>query len=84
MTRDELREKMFYIVKGISNQSSTCGGFDDYECKEEAENILDTILTALQEPTEEMLHAVSPINGNRVWQAILAASPLAPEGGGKI
>lgn len=34
------------------------------------------------EPTEAMLAAASPINGRRVWSAMLAAAPAAPQAAG--
>ncbi|HUH57454.1 MAG TPA: hypothetical protein VL020_02940 [Pseudomonadales bacterium] len=88
MTRDELIERVEIILNSYSI------GYDiDYfkARKMRAEHILNTIFDALKEPTEEMIEQSSgyiishPENkycikddAKECWQAMLAASPLAP------
>lgn len=83
MTRDEMIGAISHaIVVGESNYIPS---------KVTAEAILNTIFAALKEPTEEMRERgydaigdedLNPttLGMNQLWQAMLTASPLAPEG----
>lgn len=72
MTRDEMIGAISHaIVVGESNYIPS---------KVTAEAILNTILAALKEPTEEMMNTIGATSIQRlVWQAMLSASPLAPK-----
>lgn len=91
MTRDELIETVAKASFDMEQGFSTTDGFKkqiqpirDRYCSY-AVSAIDTIFAAMQEPSEafqpEMIsyhHGMSRLDW---WQAMLAASPLAPEGG---
>ncbi len=80
MTNEELIEK-------VAQQMGYIDGVSPENYKSLAEAALSTILAALQEPTTAMYkNAHGHYEGEAflphgLWQAMLAASPLAPEGG---
>jgi len=76
MTHEKLKQLVADRIREVITLSD--GSFED-----SAKEVLALIHIELQDPTEEMLRAVSPINGNRVWQAMLNTSPLAGDKRGK-
>lgn len=78
MTRDELREKVADALSNLFLGSQELRGF--YE--DAADAAIDTIFAALKDPTREIAKAwfnTSGIDFSEDWQAMLSASPLAPE-----
>lgn len=59
MASKELTNEVAAFLRNISVSSDNGGSYDEYECKEKAEELLSIVLAALQEPTEEMLCATS-------------------------
>jgi len=87
MTRDEMIEK---VAESIYRDRNGAGckhwnrlpNSHRHPYLQDAKSAIDTIFAALQDPTEEMMRAIGATSVQRlVWQAMLAASPLAPEGG---
>lgn len=75
MTRDEMREKVKADIEFYYGNSSDVTPL--------AEDILSTIFTALQEPTDLMISkGILAYNGKceEAFSAMLSASPLAPKG----
>lgn len=78
MTRHELLHQVALAIMGIDTQQKTPMPHH----LQYAENVLSTIFDALKEPTEDMMKTIGATSVQRsVWQKMLAASPLAPEGG---
>ncbi len=81
MPSKELTNEVATFLRNISVSSENGGSFAEHECKEKAEELLSTILAALQEPTEGMtangyVHCYNPA---RTWQAMFAASALGEQ-----
>lgn len=89
MASKEVTNEVANFLRNISVSSDNGGSYDEYECKEKAEELLSTILAALQEPTEAMLDTYfdrcrnlgifTHINANAAWRSMLAASPLGEQ-----
>lgn len=77
MTHEELIEKVASIISAPTFQ------YDLHYIvglNKKTEHIIYTILTALQDPTEDMMKTIGATSVQRlVWQKMLAASPLAGE-----
>ncbi|MBX8825283.1 hypothetical protein [Ochrobactrum sp. SFR4] len=79
--------KSYCLSKGDTESAAyECAeGMHGRDCSElinTAGKICDLLFHALKEPTEEMMKAIGATSvQRRVWQSMLAASPLAPEGG---
>lgn len=81
MASKEVTNDVATFLRNISVSSENGGSFSEYECKEKAEELLSTILAALQEPTEVMtangyVHCYNP---ERTWHAMLNASALGKQ-----
>lgn len=88
MASKELTNEVANFLRNISVSSDNGGSYDEYECKEKAEELLSTILAALQEPTEEMEQAHDLAHAKAetvfaetsdVWRAMLNASALGEQ-----
>ena len=83
MASKELTNEVSTFIRNISVSSDNGGSYDEYECKEKAEELLATILAALQEPTEKMLHDAWYVAGvvycEDEWKAMLNASALGEQ-----
>ncbi|QOD65840.1 hypothetical protein HGK82_22375 [Ochrobactrum sp. MT180101] len=82
MPSKELTNEIATFLRNISVSSDNGGSFAEYECKEKAEELLSTILSALQEPTPAMHLVVSANWGRRTWaeyQQVLAVSALGEQ-----
>ena len=87
---DAMSESASYLERKSNTEAAI---LDKQEAREISSLIVSTILTALKEPTDEMVIAAGKAWGITVtsneyenmedeWRLMLAASPLAPEGGG--
>lgn len=83
MTHEELIEK---VARDICQSDMIDDIFDEMSSSQKVQYLfsakaaISTILSALQEPTEEMMKTVGATSIQRlVWQAMLSASPLAPK-----
>ena len=85
MPSKELTHEVATFIRNISVSSENGGSYSEYECTEKAEELLSTILAALQEPTDGMIDATGSYyieDKNRdlvVWNAMLAASALGEQ-----
>lgn len=78
MTRDELIEKVARAIYVADDMDETYEEMETFfKCL--ATSAIDTIFTALKEPTDEMeKSAIDAAEDDCLWQAMLNASPLAP------
>ncbi|TCQ80013.1 hypothetical protein EDF68_10358 [Ochrobactrum sp. BH3] len=80
MPSKELTNEVSTFLRNISVSSDNGGSYDEYECKEKAEELLSIILAALQEPSEHMLAEAMYLDRPiYVWRAMLAASALGEQ-----
>lgn len=89
MASKELTNEVAAFLRTISVSSDNGGSYDEYECKEKAEELLSTIFAALQEPTGEMKKVwdddMSDWIDERIedpyhpWKIMLNASPLGEQ-----
>lgn len=83
MPSKELTHEVATFLRHISVSSENGGSFAEHECKEKAEELLSTILAALQEPSEGMMVAgAGPAifqGAAHCWRAMLAASALGEQ-----
>lgn len=85
MASKELTDEVATFLRNISVSSDNGGSYDEYECKEKSQELLSTILAALQDPTEEMIDATGSYyieDKTRdlvVWNSMLNASPLGEQ-----
>ncbi|MBD7992884.1 hypothetical protein H9643_19080 [Ochrobactrum sp. Sa2BUA5] len=85
MPSKELTNEVANFLRNISVSSDNGGSYDEYECKEKAEELLSTILAALQEPTGAMKYAAALYtNGSHdlaraAINAAIYASPLGEQ-----
>ena len=76
---DLMPESTTYLDRKTNPEASI---LDKQEAREISDLILDTIFAELKKPTEDMMKTIGATSVQRlVWQKMLAASPLAPEGG---
>ena len=78
MPSKELTNEVANFLRNMSVSSENGGSYVEHECKEKAEELLSTILDALQEPSEDVRIAYYNDSGNFKddWRAMLNASPL--------
>ncbi|WP_025091466.1 hypothetical protein [Brucella intermedia] len=89
MASKELTNDVAIFLRNISVSSDNGGSYDEYECKEKAQELLSTILAALLEPDQSMLGAAEDIcvdgpylgrlDADLVWVTMLAASALGEQ-----
>lgn len=84
MPSKELTNEVATFLRNISVSSENGGSYDERECKEKAEELLATILSALQEPKAEMVIAYDNAQKHGIFDytgyaAFLAASALGEQ-----
>lgn len=84
MPSKELTNEVSTFIRNISVSSDNGGSYDEYECKEKAEELLSTIHAALQEPKSEMVIAYDNAQKHGIFDftgyaAFLAASALGEQ-----